>query len=388
MTNQIDQNTSSTDQWVVDSPAVGTDLRPRPCGESLRPAMPDLSGRPLAVTLSGGGFRATLAGAGVLRLLADAGLLGDVRFLSSVSGGSVTNGIVAVAGRDCATAGSPRRCHDHVIEPLVGKVSGRSLKWSLAAGVWRTLGPMNRTELLARRFDEWFFDEAELEGLDAQVRWIINAANLTNGVRFGFERDVVGDYSSGLASTNGTGLRVSTAAAASAAVPGAFAPLELKKPTLPCARFTPSYGRRHLRQHRARGPGQRPLQGRLPREPQRRWPAARRWLRPGARRTGPGTGQLAALPAEHDAADPGDGAAVPARGGRRRPARCPPGARRGVLTALATEFPRRVPAAGASGAPGSPSTAATTAPTSPTCPRSSTSSTSDCAGVSSTGGGG
>lgn len=240
MSDQIDQNSSATDQWVVDSPAVGTDLRPRPCGETLRPAMPDLTGQPIAVTLSGGGFRATLAGAGVVRLLADARLLGKVRFVSSVSGGSVTNGILARAWPQLRDGGfSPSTVEEHLLEPLIDKVSGRSLKLSLVLGSWRTLGRTNRTELLARRFDEWFLHDRELESLDPQVRWIINAANLTNGVRFGFERDVVGDYNSGLASTMGTRLRVSTAVAASAAVPGAFAPLKLNAPALPCARFAP-----------------------------------------------------------------------------------------------------------------------------------------------------
>jgi NTE family protein len=47
------------------------------------------------VTLSGGGFRATFAGLGTLRYLADAGLLSSVRYASSVSGGSITNGLLA-----------------------------------------------------------------------------------------------------------------------------------------------------------------------------------------------------------------------------------------------------------------------------------------------------
>jgi NTE family protein len=241
MSDQTDSSAPTTDTWVVDSPAVGTDLlRPQPCGDRLRPAPPDTSGSPIAVTLSGGGFRASLAGVGVVRLLADAGLLGDVRFVSSVSGGSVTNGLLAAAwpglrDGDFSTAAVQKS----LVEPFVKTVSRQSLKLSLVKGIWRTIGPKNRTELLADRFDEWFFEGQELEGLDPQVRWIVNAANLTNGVRFGFERDVVGDYSSGLASTAGTGLRLSTAVAASAAVPGAFAPLTLKKPRLPCAKFDP-----------------------------------------------------------------------------------------------------------------------------------------------------
>jgi NTE family protein len=72
--------------------------------------------------------------------------------------------------------------------------------------------------------DRRFFHGRTLASLDSGCRFVINAANIVTGVRFAFERDVVGDYVTGLAPTP-PGLRVSFAAAASAAVPGAFAPL-------------------------------------------------------------------------------------------------------------------------------------------------------------------
>ncbi|MEV8306589.1 hypothetical protein AB0P36_04310 [Streptomyces flavidovirens] len=98
---------------------------------------------------------------------------------------------------------------------------------------------MTRTELLAKRLDEWFFDGIEVKDLDPEVRWILNAANLTTGVRFTFERDVFGDYTTGLAPTSGTGLKLSLAVAASAAVPGAFPPVVLDGAHFPCATHAP-----------------------------------------------------------------------------------------------------------------------------------------------------
>jgi NTE family protein len=227
--------------WYVDSPAVGAGLQPRPCGDSTRPAAPAHSANPVAVTFSGGGFRATLASLGVVRLLADIGLLGEVRYVSSVSGGSVANGVLAVAWPKLRDRGfSPDAVDELVIDPFVRRISRRSLKVSLIVGIWRTIGPSNRTNLLARRFDSWFFHGLELEQLDPQVRWIVNAANLVSGSRFTFERDVVGDYTVGLVPTRGTGIRLSTAAAASAAVPGAFAPLRLRNVDFPCATEPPA----------------------------------------------------------------------------------------------------------------------------------------------------
>lgn len=225
---------------VLRSPAGGTGLEDliSPCGDDHRPATPPdpPTGAPIAVTMSGGGFRATLPALGVIRLLADAGLLDRLRYVSSVSGGSVANAVVAKAWPKIREAGYTAEAVDRwVIDPVVKKISSRSLKHKLVLNVWRTIGPKNRTGLLADAFDDWWLDGIELEQLDPEVRWIINAGNVTTGARFGFERDFVGDYVLGLASTEGTGIRVATAAASSAAVPGAFAQVALKGVPFPCA---------------------------------------------------------------------------------------------------------------------------------------------------------
>jgi NTE family protein len=192
------------------------------------------------VTLSGGGFRATFAGLGTLRYLADAGLLSLVRYSSSVSGGSITNGLLA---RDWAALRqsqfSVEAFDKLLVEPAVKLVSGRSLKAALLLKAWRTVGSRTRTDLLAEHMDRWFFDGKRLEDLDPEVRFVINAANLITGVRFTFERDVVGDYVIGLAPTRGTGLRLAQAAAASAAVPGVFPPWRVRNISFPCATRTP-----------------------------------------------------------------------------------------------------------------------------------------------------
>ncbi|MBC2902296.1 patatin-like phospholipase family protein [Streptomyces cupreus] len=226
---------------AVDSPALGTGLQARPCGDTLRPAQPPPADRPVALALSGGGFRATLSALGAIRLLADAGMLSELRYASSVSGGSIANGRLATSWPDLGQQGFSTAAVDELlIDPLVAQVSSRSLKKALLRGLWRTVGPMTRTELLARRLDEWFFDGTLLQDLDPGVRWILNAADLTTGARFTFERDVFGDYTIGLAPTAGTGLKLSTAVAASAAVPGAFPPLVLDGASFPCGSDAPA----------------------------------------------------------------------------------------------------------------------------------------------------
>lgn len=232
---------SGGDAWAVDSPAVGTGLQGRPCGDPLRPADPTSAADAVAVALSGGGFRATLSALGFARLLADTGLLPKLRYSSSVSGGSITNAFLATAWRSLRDRNFTSQAVDElVVEPVVEQVSTRSLKGELVRGLWRTLGPMTRTELLALRLDEWFFHGTGLAELDPEVRWIFSAANLTTGVRFTFERDVFGDYAIGLARTEGAGLKLSLAVAASAAVPGAFPPVVLQRAHFPCATDDPA----------------------------------------------------------------------------------------------------------------------------------------------------
>src|SRR5215467_506995 len=73
---------------------------PRPPG-SFRAERKDCPDRTpeaqgIGLALSGGGYRATLFHAGALRRLNELGLLHQVKEISSVSGGSITNGQLAV----------------------------------------------------------------------------------------------------------------------------------------------------------------------------------------------------------------------------------------------------------------------------------------------------
>jgi NTE family protein len=192
------------------------------------------------MTFSGGGFRATFAALGAIRFAADCGLLSSLRYVSSVSGGSIANALLAhhwaeLRARDFTAAA----VDDLLIEPAILRVSHASLKRALIANAWRMLGPRTRTDVLGDLLDAWFLGKASMEGLDPEVRWIINAANIMTGARFTFERDVVGDYVCGLAPMFGTGIRLAQAAAASAAVPGAFAAWKVRGVAFPCATRTP-----------------------------------------------------------------------------------------------------------------------------------------------------
>ncbi|MDQ4065348.1 MAG: patatin-like phospholipase family protein, partial [Actinomycetota bacterium] len=172
-----------SDASPLESPVVGTarnDLI-QPCDEILRASDPPMvdDGPAVAVAFSGGGFRATLPALGVLRFLADAGMLSRVRYVSSVSGGSLANGLFAHHYEELDGAGfTPESLDDVVIGPFVELISSRSLSRTLLRNVWRAVGPKTRTHLLADTFDGWFFDGRRLEDLSSQCRFIFNAASV------------------------------------------------------------------------------------------------------------------------------------------------------------------------------------------------------------------
>jgi NTE family protein len=225
----------------LDSPAIGTATNDliQPCSDrDVRPAVPPPPQAlpAFSMAFSGGGFRATLAALGVIRFMADAGLLDRVRYVSSVSGGSIAHGLFARDYAKLEGSGFAREMVDELlVSPFVDAISTRSLTSELIRNLWRAFGSPTRTDLLADAFDRWFFDGLLLEQLPTGCRFIFNASSVTTGVRFGFERDVLGDWVMGRAQTAGSGIRVSQAVAASAAVPGAFAPFEVRNVTFPCS---------------------------------------------------------------------------------------------------------------------------------------------------------
>lgn len=188
----------------------------------------------LALSFSGGGWRAALAAAGLLRFVAEAGLLPRVRWVSSVSGGSITNGVLATRRRQLAAGGFGGPAVDReVIAPILGAARDRSLTRAPLKEAWR-LPWRSRSELLADRLAAWLGLGVPLEALGSECLHVFNGANETTGVRFNFDAEAIGDYTIGFRSPAGTGLRVADAVSMSAAVPGAFDARSLPGIEFPC----------------------------------------------------------------------------------------------------------------------------------------------------------
>ena len=219
------------------APRRGRDRAARQhCDAAMPPRRPLPATRPnrpaILVALSGGGFRATLAGLGVLRFLVDADLIADTRIISSVSGGSLANAAMAANWEQAATQPG---FDDHVLGPVLQAITRRSFRNDLLRHSWRALRPgSSRTTVLADRLDKHFLHRHRLQDLPGGCWFMFNAANVTEGVRFRFDADVVGDYVNGSIPTTGSDIGVATAVAASAAVPGPFPTLDLGYLGFPC----------------------------------------------------------------------------------------------------------------------------------------------------------
>lgn len=96
------------------------------CSQVLRGSLDPVE--KVALAFSGGGHRASLFALGVLLYLTEAGKNRDVTSVSSVSGGSLTNGFVAQAG-DFSSL-TPNEFERRVVRPLAQQLAKRGTLWS------------------------------------------------------------------------------------------------------------------------------------------------------------------------------------------------------------------------------------------------------------------
>ncbi len=181
-----------------------------------------------ALCLSGGGYRAMLFHVGVLRRLNELGLLAQLDRVSSVSGGSITAGQLAVAWPSLAFDGSGVAAgfEDLVVTPLRRVASTTIDRSAVLSGL---LTP--RTTIGNRVADDYrrlLFDDRTLQDLPSDEngpRFVINATNLQSGALWRFSRPYMADYRVGMV-RNPT-LSLAQAVAASSAFPPVLSPVVL-----------------------------------------------------------------------------------------------------------------------------------------------------------------
>ncbi|HWB13194.1 MAG TPA: patatin-like phospholipase family protein [Pirellulales bacterium] len=193
----------------------------------------------MGLCLSGGGFRATLFHLGALRRLNETGMLSKMNTISSVSGGSIANGLLSKAWPSLAVdkEGVFTNFGQLVEQPLREFCSHNIRDWPILwgrlwPGNWRrlTLGGQTAANLLADMYENRLVPGLTLNHLTGIHKtegpnFVFCATNLQTGVNFTLNAFDVGDWMIG--HTPARDLPLSKAVAASSAFPMAFPPLIL-----------------------------------------------------------------------------------------------------------------------------------------------------------------
>jgi NTE family protein len=185
----------------------------------------------IALCLSGGGYRAMLFHVGSLWRLNEAGVLGHIRRLSSVSGGSITAGVLGLAWNELQFEGgsAPQALFDAKIVTPLRRLAGRTIDVrSVATGA--LLPGVTISDRVAAAYDKYLFGGKTLQDLpddvpDKAPRFVINATNVQTGSLWRFSKPYMGDYQVGR--WRKPDLRIAVAVAASSAFPPVLSPCVL-----------------------------------------------------------------------------------------------------------------------------------------------------------------
>ena len=181
----------------------------------------------IALCLSGGGYRAMLFHVGSLWRLNEAGLLPRLNRVSSVSGGSITAGLLGLRWKQMGFDGGgvAQAFGAELVEP-VRRLAGKTIdEGAVLGGVLLPGSVGDRVEKAYRRH---LFGDATLQDLPADdegPRFVLNASNVQSGVLWRFSRPFMGDWKVGL--VRSPTLPLSRAVAASSAFPPVLSPVVL-----------------------------------------------------------------------------------------------------------------------------------------------------------------
>ena len=180
----------------------------------------------VGLCLSGGGYRAMLFHLGAIWRLNELGYLPMLTRVSSVSGGSITAGVLGLKWKDLQFAGGVASNFEIVVEPVM-EMAGRNVH--IPAILKGLFGRGNVADQVAKAYGKQLYGEATLQDLPRDgegPRFVFNAANLQSGALFRFSRPYLADYRVGM--VKDPDMSLATAVAASSAFPPFLSPARLK----------------------------------------------------------------------------------------------------------------------------------------------------------------
>lgn len=173
----------------------------------------------IGLSLSGGGYRAMIYHLGAIIRLYELGLFPKITRISSVSGGSITAGALALAWDKLDDRAS---LFANLIDPVRALGATTIDRPSILGGLLMS-GSVGK--YVADSYDKQLFKGATLQDLPEAPRFVINATNLETGTLWRFSKPYMRDYKVG--SIEKPTLRLADAVAASSAFPPVLSPFVL-----------------------------------------------------------------------------------------------------------------------------------------------------------------
>jgi len=180
----------------------------------------------IGLCLSGGGYRAMLFHLGALWRLSEWGYLQKLARISSVSGGSITAGMLGFQWNSLSfdANGQATDFDGKVVQPIRALASKTIDEGSIIGGIFL---PGSIADKVADAYRKNLFGNATLETLPLDLpRFVINATSVQTGDLFRFSRPYMADYRVGRVMN--PKIELAVAVAASSAFPPVLSPLKLE----------------------------------------------------------------------------------------------------------------------------------------------------------------
>lgn len=188
----------------------------------------------IGLCLSGGGYRAMLFSLGGLWRLNELGWLRKIDVVSSVSGGSILNGVLATRWKDLKWTTDDTDGIAENFEPLIARpvraMAGKTL--DVFAGIEGLVSIFSSiSDKVIEKYDEHLFHKARLADIPSfekgkTPRFIFYATSLQTGSSVRIEKKRIADYRIG--EIPNPDLSVARAVCASSAFPPVLSPVEVK----------------------------------------------------------------------------------------------------------------------------------------------------------------
>jgi NTE family protein len=190
----------------------------------------------IGLCMSGGGYRAMMFHLGVVWRLYDSGVLQKVDRISSVSGGSITSGMLALKWRELSF--DPAKLNNDFVPKVVAplrELADETL--DVEAVLIGLFLPGSISDRVVAAYKRHLYGEKTLQDLPDKPRFVFNATNIQTGVLWRFSKPYMRDYLVG--EVKNPTVPLAKAVAASSAFPPVLSPVELR---LDPNSFTPNSG--------------------------------------------------------------------------------------------------------------------------------------------------